>query len=395
MKSVLSLLLALPAVFAEPTINRRQTAETIPNRWIAQINENSPLATVLTTIQTLTGVSPKRRYEIGSFKGFAFEGDDRVLDLLQTVGAIKSIEPDKRVYTTAPVGQLAERALTSQNPSTWGLGRISHRSRGSNVYVYDDSAGANTDIYIIDTGIYAGHSDFGGRARAGANFVEQESATDGNGHGTHCAGTTGSNTYGVAKRANLIGVKVLGSDGSGTNSDVIAGIQWAVNNARNSGRTSRSVISVSLGGAFDQASNNAVAQAVQAGVFVAVAAGNDGRNAANYSPASESSACTVGATDINDNRASFSNFGSILDIFAPGVNIQSTWIGSSTATNTISGTSMATPHIAGLAAYLIALEGARSPAALCSRIQSLSTRNVVVNAGSGSPNYLAYNGNGA
>lgn len=111
MKSVLSLLLALPAVFAEPTINRRQTAETIPNRWIAQINENSPLATVLTTIQTLTGVSPKRRYEIGSFKGFAFEGDDRVLDLLQTVGAIKSIEPDKRVYTTAPVGQVGSRII--------------------------------------------------------------------------------------------------------------------------------------------------------------------------------------------------------------------------------------------------------------------------------------------
>lgn len=270
--------------------------------------------------------------------------------------------------------QLAERALTSQNPSTWGLGRISHRSRGSNEYIYDNTAGTNTDIYIIDTGIYAGHSDFGGRARAGANFVDGESSTDGNGHGTHCAGTTGSNTYGVAKRANLIGVKVLGSDGSGSNSDVIAGIQWAVNNARNNGRTGRSVISMSLGGAFDQSSNNAVAQAVQAGVFVAVAAGNDGKNAANYSPASESSACTVGATDINDNRASFSNFGSILDIFAPGVNIQSTWIGSSTATNTISGTSMATPHIAGLAAYLIALEGARSPAALCSRIQSLSTK---------------------
>lgn len=212
---------------------------------------------------------------------------------------------------------------------------------------------------------------------------------------THCAGTTGSTTYGVAKRANIIGVKVLGSDGSGYNSDVIAGINWAVSNAQQNGRISRSVISMSLGGAYDSQSNNAVAQATQAGMFVAVAAGNDGKDASNYSPASERSACTVGATDINDNRASFSNYGSIVDIFAPGVNIQSTWIGSSTATNTISGTSMATPHIAGLAAYLLALEGARSPAALCSRIQSLATKNTIANVGSGSPNYLAYNGNGA
>ncbi|EME38356.1 subtilisin-like protein [Dothistroma septosporum NZE10] len=395
MKSFLSLLLALPVVFAEPTINRRQTSETIPGKWIAEVNQDSLLANILTTIETLAGVSARHKYEIGNFKGFSFSGDDRVLDLLQSVGAIKSIEPDKRVYTNGPVSQLSECALTSQKPSTWGLGRISHRAKGSNVYVYNSNAGSNTDIYIVDTGIFVDHSDFGGRARMGANFVEGESSTDGNGHGTHCAGTTGSNTYGVAKEAKIIGVKVLGSDGSGTNSDVIAGIQWAVNNANSSGRTGRSVISMSLGGQFDQTSNNAVAQAVAAGVFVAVAAGNDGRNAANYSPASESSACTVGATDIDDNRASFSNFGSILDIFAPGVNIQSTWIGSSTATNTISGTSMATPHIAGLAAYLIALEGPRSPSALCSRIQALSTKNVVVSPGSGSPNCLAYNGNRA
>lgn len=142
---------------------------------------------------------------------------------------------------------------------------------------------------------------------------------------------------------------------------------------------------MSLGGSYDSQSNNAVYQATQAGMFVAVAAGNDGKDASNYSPASERSACTVGATDSSDNRASFSNYGSIVDIFAPGVNIISTWIGSSTATNTISGTSMATPHIAGLAAYLIGLEGSRTPAALCSRIQSLSTKNVIANVGSGSP----------
>lgn len=178
-------------------------------------------------------------------------------------------------------------------------------------------------------------------------------------------------------------MKVLDNDGSGSNSQVMAGIQWAVTDANNNGRISRSVISMSLGGGYSAQSNRAVAQAVSAGMFVAVAAGNNGDDASNYSPGSEASACTVGATDSNDNRASFSNYGRLVDIFAPGVNILSTWIGSNTATNTISGTSMATPHIAGLAAYLIALEGTRSPAALCSRIQSLSTKNVIANAGSG------------
>ncbi|KAK4499078.1 hypothetical protein PRZ48_009590 [Zasmidium cellare] len=397
MRSFFNFLLAVPAVLAAPQINRRQDENTVPGKWIVQINEDSPLATVLSTVQTLAGVQAKHKYEIGTFKGFSFDGDDAVLDILETVGAIKSVEPDRKVFASAPVpeAEIDARALVQQSPTTWGLARISHRARGANNYIYDNTAGAGSYIYVVDTGVYTGHQDFGGRASAGANFVEGESATDGNGHGTHCAGTTGSTTYGVAKRANIIGVKVLGSDGSGYNSDVIAGINWAVSNAQQNGRISRSVISMSLGGAYDSQSNNAVAQATAAGMFVAVAAGNDGKDASNYSPASERSACTVGATDINDNRASFSNYGSIVDIFAPGVNIQSTWIGSSTATNTISGTSMATPHIAGLAAYLLALEGTRSPAALCSRIQSLATKNTIVNPGSGSPNYLAYNGNGA
>ena len=169
----------------------------------------------------------------------------------------------------------------------------------------------------------------------------------------------------------------------------------AVNNAKNNNRVARSVISMSLGGTFSQATNDAVAEAVSAGIFAAVAAGNDGKDARNYSPASEPTAFTVGASDSNDAKASFSNFGPALDIFAPGVNIKSAWIGSTSSTNTISGTSMATPHVAGLAAYLIALEGTRTPSALASRIQSLSTKNVITSAGSGSVNYLAYNGNGA
>jgi oryzin len=213
--------------------------------------------------------------------------------------------------------------------------------------------------------------------------------TDGNGHGTHCAGTIGSSTYGVAKSVSLVAVKVLGSDGSGTNSGVISGIQWVAQNAG-----AKSVLSMSLGGSYSSAVNSAVRSCVSNGVTVVVAAGNDNRDASNYSPASEATAITVAAIDINDNRASFSNYGSLIDVFAPGVNILSTWIGSSTATNTISGTSMACPHVAGLAAYLIGLEGLSTPAAVQNRMKALATSGKVINAASAN-NLIAYNGNGA
>jgi oryzin len=213
--------------------------------------------------------------------------------------------------------------------------------------------------------------------------------TDENGHGTHCSGTIAGSTYGVAKKANLVAVKVLDKDGSGSNSGVISGIQWVGNNA-----AARSVLSMSLGGSYSSAVNSAVKSTVNKGVTVVVAAGNSDDDASNYSPASESTAITVGAIDADDNRASFSNYGSLVDVFGPGVNILSSWIGSTTATNIISGTSMATPHIAGLATYLIALEGISTPAAVQSRIKALATSGKVVDAESAN-NLIGYNGNGA
>jgi subtilisin family serine protease len=177
----------------------------------------------------------------------------------------------------------------------------------------------------------------------------------------------------------------------GTNSGVIAGINFAANDQKTRSCPNGAVANMSLGGSKSTAVNSAAANAVTAGLFFAVAAGNDGANAANYSPASEPTVCTVGASDINDNVASFSNYGSLVDIFAPGVNILSTW--RTGGTNTISGTSMASPHIAGLGAYLLTLEGPRTPAALCSRIQTLSTKNALAGVPSGTVNYLAFNGN--
>jgi len=207
-----------------------------------------------------------------------------------------------------------------------------------------------------------------------------------NGHGTHCAGTVGGSKYGVAKRVNLVAVKVLDRLGSGTLAGVAAGIDWAAGDAKGN-----SVISMSLGGGFNQALNDAVAGAVSKGVTTVVAAGNDAANACNYSPASAPSAITVGATQINDQIASFSNRGSCVDILAPGVSITSSWIGSPTAINTISGTSMATPQVAGLAAYLISLEGLSTPAAVEARIVALAANGALINLPAGTVNRLSQN----
>lgn len=400
MPSVLSLLLALlPAALAVPTVNRAHTSSTVEGRWIAEFNDNVALDAVMETVKAVTGIKTRHEYHADAWKGFSFEGSEAVVDVLSTFGFLKNIERDTVVSIQAPlvspnpVVQI-KRALTTQSGAIYGLARISHRSKGQSGYIYDSTAGQGSYIYVIDTGINAAHTAFGGRAIQGANFVAGESIADGNGHGTHCSGTTASSTYGVAKKATVIGVKVLDSAGQGYTSDILAGINWAIGDAKSRGGVGRSVMSMSFGGVYSAQSNSAVRSATSAGIFAAVAAGNENQNAANVSPGSESTACTVGATDSNDARASFSNYGTALDIFAPGVNILSTWIGSTTATNALSGTSMATPHIAGLAAYLISLEGTRTPAALCQRIQSLATKNVITNP-AGSVNYLAYNGNGA
>jgi subtilisin family serine protease len=244
-------------------------------------------------------------------------------------------------------------------------------------------------------GIYTEHNDFGGRATFGASFIDGQTG-DGNGHGTHCAGTVGSNTYGVSKKTNLIAVKVLSDAGSGSNAGVLAGIDWAVRDAQTKGRIGKAVANMSLGGPLSPSSNAAVKEAIAQGLFIAVAAGNSGLPTITASPASEPDACTVGASDEDDNRAVFSNFGLLVDIFAPGVDVLSTWIDGPNDTNTISGTSMAAPHIAGLAAYYLALPNSGAPAepkALCSFLQDQSTKGALLLPLS--RNFLAYNGNGA
>lgn len=230
------------------------------------------------------------------------------------------------------------------------------------------------------SGILLTHQEFEGRALWGANFVNDGRNTDCNGHGTHVAGTVGGRTVGIARGVTLFAVKVLGCSGSGTSAGVISGIQWVAQNARSRGR--KSVANMSLGGGYSATENRAVAAVVDAGVPFAVAAGNENQNACNTSPASEPKAITVGATYFTGNyaqdiRASFSNWGTCVDIFAPGQNIKSAWIGSNSAYNTISGTSMASPHVCGVAALIYASNPSHSAAQVKERMLSGSTANVI------------------
>lgn len=219
--------------------------------------------------------------------------------------------------------------FTTQSNASWGLGRISRREKGSTEYAFDDSAGEGTCSYIIDTGIYTEHPDFEGRATFLENFSGDGLERDGNGHGTHVAGTVGSKSYGVAKKTSLFAVKVLNSEGSGGNSGVIAGIAFAAKDAKKreaKGECKKgSVGNLSLGGIISTAQMQAVKAAVEDGLFLAVAAGNSALPTILFSPANEPSVCTVGATDRNDKLASFSNYGSLVDVLAPGVEIESTW----------------------------------------------------------------------
>ncbi|MEU3554234.1 S8 family peptidase [Streptomyces fragilis] len=279
---------------------------------------------------------------------------------------------------------------TTQTNPTWGLDRIDQTALPLNSsYTYDDTAGAGVTAYVIDTGVRISHTDFGGRARNGYDAVDGDSvAQDGNGHGTHVAGTIAGSTYGVAKKANIVGVRVLDNSGSGTTAGVIDGVDWVASNA-----VKPAVANMSLGGGASSTLDTAVRNAIASGVTFAVAAGNESVTATG-SPARVSEAITVGATTSTDARASYSNYGSALDIFAPGSSIKSTWNTGDSATNTISGTSMATPHVAGAAALYLADNTSASPATVASALIANSVSGKVTSPGTGSPNRLLYVGAG-
>ncbi|GAA0381096.1 MULTISPECIES: S8 family peptidase [Micromonospora] len=287
--------------------------------------------------------------------------------------AVEYVEQDQKITLAA----------TQSNP-TWGLDRIDQRNLPlSRSFTYPNTA-TNVRAYIIDTGIRTTHNDFGGRATWGTNTVDSNN-TDCNGHGTHVAGTVGGSTYGVAKGVRLIAVKVLNCSGSGSTTGVVNGVNWVTANA-----VKPAVANMSLGGGASTTIDNAVANSIRAGISYAVAAGNSSANACNYSPARVSTAITVGSTTNTDARSSFSNFGSCVHIFAPGTSITSDWHTSNTATNTISGTSMASPHVAGAAALVLSANPSWTPAQVKTYLVNNATTGVISSPGSGSPNRLLF-----
>nr|AAT65816.2 alkaline serine protease [Penicillium nordicum] len=322
---------------------------------------------------------PGKHFDINGMKGYSASFDDRIVKDIASDPAVKYVEPDMVVNATENVVQ--------PNAPSWGLPRISSKKPGATDYVYDSTAGQGIVIYGVDTGIDIEHPDFEGRAEWGTNTADNDN-TDGNGHGTHTASTAAGSKFGVAKKASVVAVKVLGGDGSGTNSQVISGMDWAVKDAKSRGVTGKSVMNMSLGGAVSQAMNDAAANVVKSGVFLSVAAGNEAQDASNSSPASAPIVCTVAASTSSDGSASFTNFGSVVDLYAPGEAITAAFPGG--GSKTLSGTSMAAPHVAGAAAYLMALEGVTSDKA-CARIVELAISSIS-SAPSDTTSKLLYNG---
>ncbi len=354
-----------------------------PTSYIVTLDSGSPVA--------VAGLARTLGAEVGyvyehALQGFSVRLPAPLLPALLALPGVVRVEQD------APVG-----ITRTQSPTpSYGLDRIDQRALPLNNSYTSRAEGAGVKAYIIDTGVALGHSDFGGRAVTGFDAVDGGSAEDCNGHGTHVAGTTGGTQYGVAKAVTLVAVRVLDCEGSGTTAGIIAGLDWV---AADHQAGQPAVANMSLGGGPSSALDAAVQRAIADGVSFSLAAGNSGGlvggllgsdNACTGSPSRVTEALTVGATDASDAKAGYSSRGSCLDLFAPGSNITSAWHTSPTATNTISGTSMAAPHVAGVAALYLSKVRTATPAQVTQQIISTSTPGVVQNPGAGSPNRLLF-----
>ncbi|CAL9330260.1 S8 family peptidase [Streptomyces sp. enrichment culture] len=367
----LSPTLASAATAAEPTpapllkVAEAPAAQEIKGRYIVTLKAGADAAGLAKSESVKT-----RHLYRNVLNGFAADLSPAQLEELRRDSRVLSIEEDQKVTATA-----------TQTNAPWGLDRIDQRSGRDGLYTYNRN-GAGVTAYIIDTGIATGHADFGGRAR---NVFDAfgGNGQDCNGHGTHVAGTVGGATYGVAKGVQLRGVRVLDCQGSGSFSGIIAGFDWVRQNA-----VKPAVANASLGGGYSAALNNAATALANSGVHLAVAAGNENQDACNVSPASASGTITVAASDSSDRKASFSNFGGCTDLYAPGVNISSARVGG--GSTTMSGTSMASPHVSGVAALYKSAYGDASSATVNNWLISNSTTNVIGGNISGTPNRLLF-----
>jgi subtilisin family serine protease len=387
-----------PATAAGPTGQVTPAGrDAIAGQYVVVLNDS--VEDVSGTVRRLAGPGKVLHTYRHALKGAALKVTAAQARKIAADPGVSSVQQDAVVRASGDVDAQVAQAVPAPPSTWWGLNRLDQRPvppNAAGVYNFLPTAPAVT-AYVVDTGILYSHAQFGGRATFGVDTVGGVAppGTDCHGHGTHVSGTIGGSTYGVAKAVKLKAVRVLDCGGSGTLGGVIAGLDWVKANA-----VKPAVVNMSLGGGASIALNIATNDLVESGVTVVVAAGNSDLDACDFSPASTLSAITVGATGdrfqpnapITDARSDYSNFGPCLDIFAPGSLIRSSWIGSNTAFNTISGTSMASPHVAGVAALYLAAAPTALPATVRNGIVELSTPGVVVNPGVGSPNRMVFSG---
>ncbi|KAI6760844.1 hypothetical protein HG530_009704 [Fusarium avenaceum] len=391
------------SAFLRPMLSNPDSSNIIPNRYIVVYNDTFDDDTINAKEFSIASAIKKRNlnkrssigkamsttiqsFRMNNWRAMSLDADDITVQDLWNSDEVAYIEADTHVKLNAAIAQV------NAPP---GLDRLSHTKANEDTYVFDDSAGEGITAYIVDTGIKVDHSEFEGRATFGGNFINDVD-DDENGHGSHVAGTIGGATFGVAKKVDLVAVKVLDASGGGSNSGVLQGMQFVIDDAKKRGKTGKAVMNMSLGGDFSAAINRAIEALFKAGVVPVVAAGNENRETALTSPGSAPNAITVGAFDATtDERADFSNFGPEVDIYAPGVDVLSVGIKSKTDTATLSGTSMASPHVAGLAAYLMGFQKLDGPAQVVSLIKSLAQQSgaKVRNNVQGTTDLIANNGN--
>jgi subtilisin family serine protease len=369
---------ALPAhaAPAQGTILHAGSADAVPGSYIVTLKKTAGFKSTSSQGKALIsgyGGTVKRTFK-SALNGYAAKLTVAQAKRLAANPSVAYVEQDQVVHADA-----------TQSSAPWGLDRIDQASLPlSGTYTYPDTAGSGVTAYVIDTGVRITHSQISGRASYGYDFIDGDStAQDGNGHGTHVATTIAGTTYGVAKAAKIVAVRVLNNSGSGTTAGVVSGIEWVTTN-----HTSPAVANMSLGGSASTALDTAVANSIASGVTYAVAAGNSAALASAYSPARVATAITVGATTSADAKASYSNYGSTVDIFAPGSSILAGYNTSDTATATLSGTSMASPHVAGAAAVYLAGHTSATPAAVASALVAGAASGKLTSVGTGSPNLL-------